>query len=372
MNAADRLLRIGVIAPPWIPIPPPKYGGTELVVDVLCRGLQDLGHEVVLFTVGSSTCSVERKWLFETCDPDRIGFAIRELRHVAAAYEALADCDIIHDNTYSGLFLSQLRPGPPVVATNHSAFDADMIDLYGRAAQQVPLIAISEDHARRSGGVPIAAVIHNGLDLDRYRFDDRGGDYLVALGRMNPDKGIHIAIEVARETGLDLAIAAKMRQPWEERYFEETVKPMLGNGVEYIGEVDHAQKVELLSGALALINPIEWPEPFGLVTVESLACGTPVVSLDRGAAPELVEHRSTGYLACTTEQLIRGVGEVDRIDRAYCRQAAESRFSMERLARDHEAFYRSVLACSNRSKAGTVLSDRPKSEDRSTRCSALS
>lgn len=358
MIEPDHPLRIGLVAPPWIPTPPPKYGGTELVLDVLCRGLQDLGHEVVLFTVGSSTCDVERQWLFETCDPDRIGFAIRELRHVAAAYEALADCDIIHDNTYSGLFLSQLRPGPPVVATNHSAFDDDMIDLFGRAAPTVPLIAISEDHARRSGGMPIGAVIHHGLDLDRYRFDDRGGDYLVALGRMNPDKGIHLAIEVARETGLDLAIAAKMRQPWEERYFEETVKPMLGNGVEYIGEVDHVQKVELLSGAMALINPIEWPEPFGLVTIESLACGTPVVSLDRGAAPELIDHGSTGYLAATTQQLVQGVADIDRIDRARCRRVAESRFSMRRLARDHEAFYRLVLSRSKQAKAGIV---RPRS-----------
>ncbi len=337
-------LRIGVLAPPWVSVPPTTYGGTELVLDVLCRGLADLGHDVVLFTTGDSTCPVSIRWLFEAAAPDRMGASVLELRHVAAAYDEFDGFDIVHDHTLAGLFLGQLHPGLPVVTTNHGPFDADLADLYRRTASSVPLIAISQDQADRAPtDVPIAAVIHHGLDLDRYRLGTDPGDYIVALGRMDPDKGIHVAIEVARRAGLRLVIAAKMRESAEMHYFETTIKPALGNGVEYIGEVDHAQKVELLAGARALINPIQWPEPFGLVMAESLACGTPVVGSGCGAAPEIVDHGLTGYLAANVDGLVRGVLDADRLDRRRCREVIELRFSMERMARDHETFYRSVL-----------------------------
>lgn len=345
MIEQDRMLHIGMLAPPWVPVPPVKYGGTELILDVLCRGLVELGHRVTLFTTGDSTCPVDKQWLFESMDPDRMGAAVLELRHSAAAYDAFESCDIVHDHTLAGPFLAQLHPDLPVVSTNHGPFDADLVDLYGRTASTVPVIAISHDQAGRAPiDLPIGAVIHHGLDVDRYRFDPEGGDYLVSLGRMNPDKGIHIAIEVAHRAGLDLAIAAKMRDPLERRYFDEVIKPKLGNGVEYVGEVDHAEKVELLTGARTLLNPIQWPEPFGLVMAEALACGTPVVGTGRGAAPEIIDHGTTGYLAGTVDGLVRGVVVADQLDRRECREAVVSRFSMQRMARDHEAFYRSVLS----------------------------
>lgn len=345
MKVQDQALRIGVLAPPWVPVPPVRYGGTELILDVLCRGLVERGHHVTLFTTGDSTCPVDKRWLFESMDPDRMGAAVLELRHVAAAYDALKACDIVHDHTLAGLFLGQLHPELPVVSTNHSPFNADLADLFGRTASKVPVIAISRDQAGRApADLPIGTVIHHGLDLDRYRFDGQGGAHLVALGRMNPDKGIHLAIEVARRTGLDLAIAAKMREPGEKRYFEEVIKPKLGKGIDYVGEVDHAEKVELLTGALALVNPIQWPEPFGLVMPESLACGTPVVGTGFGAAPEIVDHGITGYLAQSVDGLVQGVVDAAQLDRRQCRLAAESRFSMQRMAQDHEDFYRSVLS----------------------------
>ena len=338
-------LQIGVIAPPWLPVPPTEYGGTELVLDALCRGLQALGHEVQLFTLGSSTCDVPTQWLFDAVDPDRMGATIIELRHVARAYDALEGCGIIHDHTLAGLLLSQLHPGQAVVATNHGPFDDDLADLYGRAAPRVPIIAISHDQASRApAGLPIRRVIHHGLDLARYTPGPGSGEYLVALGRMNPDKGIETAIDVARRVGMDLLIAAKMREPAEERYFNETIKPLLGNGIDYIGEVDHTEKVTLLQGAHALINPIQWPEPFGLVMIEAMACGTPVVGTHRGAAPEIIDQGTTGFLGRSVGELVRGVEEVDKLDRGACRARVEERFSMERMARDHEALFRSVLA----------------------------
>lgn len=340
----SRSLRVGVLAPPWLPVPPSSYGGTELVVDVLCRGLQARGHEVRLFTTGDSTCDVPREWLFETGDPDRMGSAVIALRHTAAGYDALATCDVVHDHTLVGLFVSRLHPELTVVTTNHGPFDQDLCDLYGRTASTVPLVAISHDQARHApGNVPIGAVIHHGLDLDRYPFEGQGDDRLVFIGRMNQDKGVHTAIEVARRTGLDLAIAAKMREPVERRYFDTVIRPQLGRGIEYVGEIDHAAKISLLRGARALINPIQWPEPFGLVMAESLACGTPVVASHRGAAPEIVDDGATGFLADTPESLAAAAEDVVYIDRRRCRDRIERHFSMDHMAREHEAFYCSVI-----------------------------
>ncbi len=339
--------RIGIIAPPWLPIPPPKYGGTELILDVLARGLHERGHDVELFTLGASTCDVTRSWLFENADPDRMGAAIPELRHAAAAYDALGDFDIVHDHTIAGLFLAQLRPTLPVVTTNHGPFNADLADCYGRAAATVPVIAISQHQASLAPAhIPISAVIHHGLDLDRYPVGRGGDGYLLALGRMNPDKGIDTAIEIARRAGRDLRIAAKMREPAEKRYFDETIRPRLGRGIEYVGEVDHQQKVELLARAAALLNPIRWPEPFGLVMAESLACGTPVVATSCGAAPEIVSHGQVGFLGATVAALVRAIGRVDEIDRDACRRHVERHFTMQRMAADHEAFYHRVIESS--------------------------
>ena len=336
-------LRIGMLAPPWLAVPPHEYGGTELVIDVLSRGLQQLGHEVILFTIGESQCAVPKTWLFETSEPDRMGTTIIELRHVSAGYEALEGCDIVHDHTLAGLFLSQLQAACPVVTTNHGPFTEDLNDLF-RRAPSVPIIAISRDQASRAPcDIPVAAVIHHGLDTTRYAYHAVGGDYLVSLGRMNPTKGIHIAIDVARRSGRRLLIAAKMREPGEKQYFDQVIRPELGDDIEFVGEVGHAAKVELLGNAHAVVNPIQWPEPFGLVMTESLACGTPVVATPRGAAPEIVEHGKTGFLGGTVDELVAGVSAVDDLDRSDCRRSVERFFSMERMARDHCEFYRSVV-----------------------------
>jgi glycosyltransferase involved in cell wall biosynthesis len=337
-------LRIGVIAPPWVAVPPPSYGGTELILDVLCRGLAARGNDVVLFTTGDSTCEVPRAWLFPEAMTDRMGSGLIELRHVSAAYDTFAGFDVVHDHTVLGLCTHPQRDHPAVVTTNHGPFDEHLVDLYRRVAPSTPLIAISHDQASRApADIPVATVIHHGLDLERYRFDPRGGDYLLFLGRMNPDKGIETAIEIARRCGTDLAIAAKMREPAEREYFTTVIEPLLGDGVEYIGEVGHDDKVALLCGARALLNPICWPEPFGLVMAEALACGTPVVGTPQGAAPEIVGDAVTGYLADTVAGLVDGVAAAGDLDRRACRAAVEERFSMDRMARDHERFYRSVL-----------------------------
>jgi glycosyltransferase involved in cell wall biosynthesis len=220
-----------------------------------------------------------------------------------------------------------------------------LVDLYRRVADDVSVIAISLDQASRAPrDIPIAGVIPHGLDLARYRFEERAGDHFVVVGRMAAAKGIHVAIEAVRRRGERLMIAAKMREPAERRYFEEMVQPMLGDGIEYVGEADFETKVDLMSSARALLNPIQWPEPFGLVMAEAMACGTPVVAYPAGAAPEIVDDGQTGFLVSTQDELMEALDRIDDIDRAACRAAVEKRFSAERMAVDHVAVYRRLIA----------------------------
>lgn len=356
------LLRIGVIAPPWLPVPPVAYGGTELVIDSLCVGLRRAGHDVTLFTTADATCRVTRRSLYDAGDPDLVGTTVRELRHVAAAYDELREIDIIHDHTLAGLFYHEADPTAPVVATNHGPFDEDASDLYRRVAARIPVVAISADQASRApADVPIAAVIHHGIDLGRYRFAAEAGDHVVFLGRMSPDKGIETAVRATRKAGLRLLIGAKMREPGELRYYRQVIRPLMGDGVEYVGEVDFDSKIDLLSGARALINPIQWPEPFGLVMIEAMACGTPVVGFGAGAAPEIVDNGITGFLASDEAGLAVGLQRIDQIDRGSCRSVVAERFSMDRMAADHIALYQRVLSSTRAGWSSTGPQQAPGS-----------
>lgn len=337
-------VRIGLIAPPWVPVPPPRYGGTEVVIDNLARGLQDRGHDVRLFTVGDSTCPVQREYLHATAS-EPMGTSIDEAAHVLAAYEAFADVDVIHDHTILGPLLAA-RAGirrPPVISTHHGAFTPENRRIFAAIAQHAAVVAISRDQASRAPGVPIAAVIHHGIDLDVYRPGPGDGGYLLFFGRMSPDKGVDRAIRAARTGGRPLVLACKIREQGEWSYFERVVRPLLGADDDLRIEPALDERLELLHGAVALVNPISWPEPFGLVMVEALAAGTPVLACPRGAAPEIVEHGSTGYLCRNEADLVAAIGHVTRLDRHDCRVAAEQRFSMRRMARDYESLYRRVL-----------------------------
>jgi glycosyltransferase involved in cell wall biosynthesis len=346
---SKRVLTIGMVAPPWVPVPPPAYGGIELAIDVLARGLAARGQRVRLFTVGSSTCPVRREWVLPE-PPDRIGDDLDGLTHALAAYEALADCDVIHDHTLAGPALAAAGwDGPPVVTTNHGPFDNRLSALYRRTAPRVPLIAISADQAAAApDGVPVAVVIPHGVDLDAYpaRLTRRGaGGYLLCLGRMSPTKGIDLAIHAARAAGRRLVIAAKCREPDEVAYYHQVIEPLLDDRITYVGEVDHTRKVDLLRGADALLNPIAWPEPFGLVMVEALACGTPVIATPNGAAKEIVDHGRCGWLAANLDDLTTAIEAAynGAIDRRQCRHHAVTHYSMQAMAREHEHFYRNVL-----------------------------
>jgi glycosyltransferase involved in cell wall biosynthesis len=337
-------VRIAVIAPPWVPVPPPAYGGTELVLDNLCRGLADQGHDVLLFATGDSTCPVELGWEHEIARGIGNFEPATELRHVFAAYARAIEwgADIVHDHTMSGPIYSDRFPGITVVTTAHGPFEGDCGAVYRAFAKSVPVIAISR-HQAATAHVPIAAVIHHGIDCERNSMGKGKGGYAAFLGRMSPTKGVTIAIRAARAAGIPLRIAAKMEDYDEHEYFAEHVKPLLGGDVEYVGEVGGDTKQHLLGDAMCLLNPIMWPEPFGMVMIEALACGTPVVSTPAGAAPEIIDDGVTGFLRSDEAALAIALGKVGSIDRQTCRLVAEERFSIVRLAAEHAALFARLI-----------------------------
>lgn len=336
-------MRIGLIAPAWLPIPAPAYGGTETVVDTLARGLHAAGHEVLLVCHPGSTCPVPRASVVPAVDAVRMGRASIELEHAIGAYELVKDCDVVHDHTLAGPVYAARFPDLAVVATNHMPFTRTMTAIFGAAGHHVGLIAISNSHAA-STDLPIAGVVHHGVDLSDFPFGAGEGGYVAVLSRMTPEKGVHRAIGIARAAGMQLRIAAKMHELHEREYFDEFVRPHLSDDVVYLGELGAADKRRLLGGAVALLNPIGWPEPFGMAMVEALACGTPVVGCPQGAAPEIVVDGVTGYLSDDDDELAAGLRAVHRIDRAACRQRVADHFSAESMVAGHLTVYEAQRA----------------------------
>ena len=343
-------LRIGILAPPWVSVPPRGYGGTESFLDRLARGFDVAGHEVRLWTTGESTCPVPRGWTYESDQIEVIGSTAVELRHALEGYEWLAaeGCDVVHDHTLAGPLIAP--DAMPVITTNHGPFgEAPLTAIYRRAQHRAAIIAISRDQAEAAHdlGIEVAHIIHHGIDVDEVPCGDGAGDergpYLLFLGRMCAAKGLLEAIAVANEVGARLVIAAKMNEQLEIDYFRTHVEPLCHGNVEFIGEVGGARKQALLGGATALLNPIQWPEPFGLVMIEALATGTPVITTRRGAAPEIVEHGRTGAVCDTHDELVDAVRRVGLIDRSDCRTAARHRFGTELMVERHLWAYRRLL-----------------------------
>lgn len=335
-------MQIGLIVPPWLPVPPPRYGGTEQVVGSLARGLLEAGQDVVLFTTGDSTCEVPIAYAYPTALRDRMGATVPEFFQALEAYDALKECQIIHDHTIAGLFVAAHLGRAHVIATSHSPFTPELIRIYGAIDREISIVAISHDQASQAPELHISRVIHHGLDPDEFELGPGGGGYLLFLGRMSPDKGVHIAARVARAAGRRLIIAAKMEEPSEERYFDEQVKPLLGDEVIYVGEVDRTQKKDLLAKTEGLVNPIRWHEPFGLVMVEALASGAPVIAFSQGAAPEIVDDGVTGFLCHSEAGMVDALARLHHLDRRECRRRFEGHFTVQNMVEKHLDLYEEV------------------------------
>ncbi|MFK0040132.1 glycosyltransferase family 4 protein [Paenarthrobacter sp. NPDC090517] len=335
-------MRIGLIVGPWFTVPPEKYGGTERVVDALARALSDAGHEVLLATAADSTCPVPQIPGFGPAVPEDLGQSFSELGHVIKAYAELRDVDIIHDHTLAGPLYAHRPPGVPVVTTIHGPLSPIYAPLYRDMAQDTAIIAISHDQCSRVEDLEISAVIHHGIDLSAVSVGRGAGGYACFVGRMCPDKGLMEAVAIAREAGVPLRIAAKMHAPDEQGYFRDVVQPALASNEEFLGELSDPEKYELMGDAIALLNPIQWHEPFGLVMIEALATGTPVLATPIGAAPEIVRHGVTGFVGSARE-LADSVARIPELNREACRRSVEESFSAQRMASDHVDLYAKVI-----------------------------
>jgi glycosyltransferase involved in cell wall biosynthesis len=337
-------MRIGLIAPPGVPVPPPAYGGTESVIDRLARGLVSAGHEVLLAAAANSDCPVPRVGGTDAAPetgPVCAG-TVSELLHVIRAYAAMGDVDVVHDHTLIGPLYRRPPAGTRVVTTAHGPFDATLGPVY-RAMRGVALVAISNHQAATAHGVPVAGVIHHGLDVESVPLGTGNGGYASFLGRMSPEKGPREAALVARAAGVPLRMAAKLREPAEREYFDAQVKPLLCSDVEFLGELGCAEKLELVGGSFALLNPMQWAEPFGLVMIEALATGTPVVATPVGSAPEIVDDGVTGFLRSGGARLAAALLDASQLDRAACRAVATRRFSTERMVAEHVRLYEELV-----------------------------
>ena len=348
-------MRIGLIAPPWVPVPPRAYGGIEAVIDRLARGFVNAGHEVLLAAPANSSCPVPR--VVGTEDADEVAPLCSdtntELRHVITSYAGMSDVDLIHDHTASDPLLQRRNPATPVVTTLHGPFDPKLAPIYG-AFRDVSVIAISNHQASTAVGVRVARVIHHGIDMAAVPEGKGDGGYACFLGRISPEKGPREAALIAREAGVPLRMAAKIREPAERDYFETAVKPLLSSDIEYVGELGCEDKLKLLGGSFALLNPLQWPEPFGLVMIEALATGTPVVATPEGSAPEIVNDGVSGYLRRGCSALASALLDAAELDRRACRAEAQRRFDTDVMIRKHLGLYNELL------KAGGALSNGAK------------
>ncbi|MFL5936185.1 MAG: glycosyltransferase family 4 protein [Gaiellaceae bacterium] len=331
-------MRIAVLAPCWFPVPPLGYGGIEWVVSLLADGLVDSGHDVTLFASGDSHTKANLAYAHATAPSEWIGRSFWELRHVLHCLERADEFDVIND--HSGPLAATLGAAidTPLVHTVHGPLDAEPGLLYDQVAAVAPdtgLVSLSMNQRKPRPNLNWIANCPNALDLSVYPFRPYRGDYLLFLGRLSPDKGAHRAVAVAMEAELPLKIAGKMREPKEREYFAEFVEPHLGDGIEWLGEVSHGQKVELLQHARATLFPIEWEEPFGLVMIESMACGTPVIATSRGAVPEVIDHGRSGIVVDDYRLIPAALEEADRLDPRELRRYVEERFSPLRMVRDY-------------------------------------
>jgi glycosyltransferase involved in cell wall biosynthesis len=343
----EERLRIAVVSPAWFPVPPSGYGGIEWIVALLADGLAEAGHDVTLFASGDSRTKAILSYVFETAPSEWIGRSHFELLHNLPCYTHAEDFDVISEHTgMLGIVMSGLVE-TPVAHTVHGPLTGEPGQMYEALHGLVPrmqLISISLNQRRPKPDLPWLANCPNALELSVYPCKPHRGDYLLFLGRMSPDKGCHRAIAVAMELGLPLKIAGKKQEPKEDRYFAEFVEPHLGiHGIEFLGEVSHGTKVELLQDARATLFPIEWEEPFGLVMIESMACGTPVIATRRGAVPEVIEDGRSGIIVDHYREMPAALEAADALDPLECRRYVEDRFSPERMVDDYVRAYREAI-----------------------------
>lgn len=341
-------MRIAQVAPLWERVPPPGYGGTELVVGLLTDELVRRGHEVTLFASGDSITLAK----LESVHPQALRldsrvkeYGIYEMLQLSRVYERASEFDIIHSHMGCAALPYTSLVKTPTVHTMHGIFTPDNEKLFKHAHRQ-PYISISDSQREPRLNLNYAATVYNGIDTTAHQFhpEPQNPPYIAFLGRISPEKGTHLAIEIAKRSGWHLKMAGKV-DVVDRDYFEREVKPHIdGKQIEYLGEANHVQKNVLLGGAVASLFPITWREPFGLVMVESMAAGTPVIAMNLGSTSEVIAHGKTGFLCHTVDDCVAALDKVTQLDRYDCREHVFNNFSVQRMTSGYEAVYQKVLA----------------------------
>ncbi|MGA2470650.1 MAG: glycosyltransferase family 4 protein [Solirubrobacteraceae bacterium] len=344
------LLRIAMLAPPWIPVPAPGYGGVESVVSTLTEALVRRGHDVTLLCAPGSESAADVVTLLDVARPNEIERSLYEADHVARAFEvidrAAADrpFDVVHDHCgFTALAMAD-RIATPLVHTLHGPFTAATSAFYAHHANKGTVVAISRAQlATAPPGLAGATVVPNPIDVRAWPLQEQKGDYLLWVGRMTAVKGPHRAIAAAKLAGVPLVLAGVI-QPGQQEFFDREVAPHIdGEQIRFIGEIRGEAKISLFAGARALLTPILWEEPFGMVMVEAFACGTPVIAFREGAACELVQHGETGFLVDDAAGMAAAVGQLGSISPAACRAWVIEHCDAGVVARAYERVYRTAV-----------------------------
>jgi glycosyltransferase involved in cell wall biosynthesis len=340
-------------------VPPRGYGGVENVCADLVTGLMARGHTVTLVGAGPSGTPARFVATYDEPPSGRLGEPLPEVLHAARAAEVIEglDVDVVHDHTLAGPLLGRGRRVPTVV-TAHGPVTGEPGRYYRALGRTVDLVAISRNQRRSAPDLPWLGTVYNAVDVDTFPYLDHKDDFLLFLGRLHPDKAAHMAIDAARQAGLPIVVAGKCTEKVETDYLRAQIQPRMGPDVTIFGCADSAQKRDLLSRAAALVFPIQWEEPFGMVMIEAMACGTPVVTLRRGAAPEVVVDAVTGVVCDDPDELADGIRRARGLDPSACREHVRRTFSIARMVAGYEAAYRAAMAAQRR-PASTLVRPTP-------------
>lgn len=338
-------MRIAQVAPLFESVPPKLYGGTERVVAYLTEELVRQGHDVTLFASGDSITSAKLRPITPTALRLSASPADPTMHHILMLEQVLKErnnFDVIHFHIDYLHFPLSRRLKLPHLTTLHGRLDLTDIHHIYREYPEMPVISISDSQREPLPWVNWQATVYNGIPAELMKFQPNAGDYLAFIGRISPEKGTHMAIEIARQVGMPLKIAAKVDKV-DLDYFHTSVEPLINPpDVEYIGEINDREKSNFLGNAYALLFPIDWPEPFGLAVIEAMACGTPVIAFGRGSVPELISDGENGFIVENIEQAVAAVSRVSQLDRRQCRAYFEARFTSKRMAHDYVDAYRKI------------------------------
>jgi glycosyltransferase involved in cell wall biosynthesis len=359
--ASSHPLRIAQVAPLYESVPPKLYGGTERIVAYLAEELVRRGHEVTLYASGDSTARVPiaagAPQALRLIGMDQLGPALH-MPMLSQVYDNAARFDIIHSHVDCLSFPLARHVKVPTISTMHGRLDVEeMLPVY-RSYCDLPAVSISDDQRRPLPEMNWVGTVHHGLPPDLLSFRPGPGKYLAFLGRMSHEKRPDLAIEIARRAGLPLKLAAKVDRT-DREYFENVVKPLLSSpGIEFIGEINEGEKQDFLGDALALLFPVDWPEPFGLVMIEALACGTPVIARPCGSVPEVLRQGVTGFMAMDLDDLVAAAGKIDQISRARCREEFDQRFTAQVMAAHYERIYYELSATNWKARHAAIAAKK--------------